>query len=60
MIRMPNKTILVKLRSAAIQHVRAARVEIHGGQLAFVTSGGKLSALFLLEHVESWNEIGGT
>ena len=53
---MPNNTILVKLRSGAIQRVRADRVELHGEHLA-VTSAGKLSALFLLEIVESWNEI---
>ncbi len=56
---MPNKTILVKLRppSSALQHVCAAKAEIHGKHLAFVNSKGKLAALFLLEIVESWNEV---
>jgi hypothetical protein len=34
-----------------------ALVEIHGNRLAFVTSAGKLAALFLFDLVESWNEI---
>jgi hypothetical protein len=33
-------------------------VEIHGEHLAFLTAKGKLAALFLLDMVESWNEIG--
>jgi hypothetical protein len=55
---MPNKTFLVRLRdNAAFHHVRAATVEIHGEHLAFLTAKGKLAALFLLDMVESWNEI---
>ena len=56
-MRMPNKTYLVKLRSNAIQHVRASAFEIQGEHLAFVSAEGKLAALFLFEIVESWNEI---
>ena len=54
---MPNKTFLVRLRSNATQQVRAATVEVHGQQLAFLTAKGKLAALFHLDQVESWNEI---
>jgi hypothetical protein len=54
---MPNRTYLVKLRTNALQQVRAAKVEVHGEHLAFLTPQGKLAALFLLEIVESWNEI---
>jgi hypothetical protein len=36
---------------------RAATVEMHGEHLAFLTAKGKLAALFVLETVESWNEI---
>jgi hypothetical protein len=54
---MPNKTFLVRLRSNAVQQVRANTVEIHGKHLAFLTENGKLAALFLLDLVESWNEI---
>jgi hypothetical protein len=54
---MPNKTFLVRLRSNALLEVRAATVEIHGKHLAFLTEKGKLAALFLLDLVESWNEI---
>jgi hypothetical protein len=54
---MPNKTFLVRLRSDAIQYVRAAKVEMHGEHLAFLTANGKLAALFMFEIVESWNEM---
>jgi hypothetical protein len=55
---MPNKTFLVRLRSDAVQYVRAATVEIHGDHLVFLTAKGKLAALFSFAIVESWNEIG--
>jgi hypothetical protein len=54
---MPNKRFLVRLRSNASQEVRAATVEMHGDQLAFLTAKGKLAALFSISIVESWNEI---
>jgi hypothetical protein len=54
---MPNKTFLVRLRSNATQQVRAAKVEVHGKHLAFLTAKGKLAAVFHLDLVESWNEI---
>jgi len=54
---MPNKTFLVRLSSDANQHVRATTVEVHGNHLVFLTGKGKLAALFLLDLVESWNEI---
>jgi hypothetical protein len=53
---VPNKTFLVRLRSNAIQRVRAATFEIHGEQLVFLTAKGKLAAVFSLDVVESWNE----
>jgi hypothetical protein len=52
-----NRTFLVRLRNGAIQHVRAATIEVHGGHLVFLTAKGKLAAVFLLDLVESWNEI---
>ena len=56
---MPDKTYLVRIKppSLAIQHVDATSVEVHGQHLAFITSQGKLAALFLLEIVQSWDEI---
>lgn len=54
---MPNKTFLVRLRSDAIQQVRAATVEVVGQHLAFLTAKVKLAALFHLDLVESWYEI---
>lgn len=46
---MPNKTHLVKLRTHAIQEVRASKVEMHGEHLVFLTAKGKLAALFSFE-----------
>jgi hypothetical protein len=56
---MAEKTYLVRLKppSLALQHVSASRFEIQGEHLAFVDSRGKLAALFLMELVESWNEL---
>ena len=56
---MPDKTYLVKFlaRSLADQHLYAAKVEVHGQRLAFIDSKGKLAGLFLLEIVQSWNEL---
>ena len=55
---MPDKTYLGKFlaRSLADQHLYAAKVEVHGQRLAFIDSKGKLG-LFLLEIVQSWNEL---
>jgi hypothetical protein len=61
---MPDKSYLVRMKvpSGALHHVRAATAEFYGDQLVFLNSDGKLAALFLMEIVESWNEIndGGT
>lgn len=40
-----------------MREVRAARIEVHGEHLVFLTAEGKLTALFLMDLVESWNEI---
>jgi hypothetical protein len=56
-VRKPNKTFHVKLRTNAIQHVRAATFKIYGDHLVFLTAEGRLAALFLLGIVDSWNEI---
>jgi hypothetical protein len=49
--------VRIKPPSGALQHVTAVRAEIHGEHLVFLNSEGKLAALFLMEIVESWNEI---
>jgi hypothetical protein len=54
---MPNKTFPVRLRNDAFQRVRAATVEMHGEHLVFLREKGELAALFLMELVESRNEI---
>ena len=53
---MPTKTYLVKLRSMAVQQVRATKVEIYSEHLVFTNAHGGLAALFLLV-VESWEEV---
>jgi hypothetical protein len=56
---MPDKVFLVRMKvpSGALHHVRAATVDFYGEHLAFLNPEGKLAALFLMEIVESWNEI---
>jgi len=56
---MPDKNYLVRLKAPRFPFhlVRAARAEIQGEHLVFLNSEGKLAALFLMETVESWNEI---
>ena len=56
---VPDKTFLVRLKlpTGAHQRVRAATVIIHGEHLMFSNSEGILSALYLTEILESWNEL---
>jgi hypothetical protein len=43
---------------ATPQHFIASRAEVHGDHLVLIDSEGKLAALFLLDIVQSWKEIG--
>jgi hypothetical protein len=54
-----DKTYLVRIkaRSVALQHVTAVLAEIHDEHLVFLNSDSKLSPLFLMEIVESWNVL---
>jgi hypothetical protein len=54
-----DKTFIVLFKPPllTIQHVVAATAEIHGEHLVLLDSEGKLVALFLLEIIQSWNEI---
>ena len=56
---MRTKTYLVRFKepSFALQHVSAVKGKILGDHLLFLDSEGKLAALFLMDWVESWNEI---
>jgi hypothetical protein len=56
---MPEKAYIVKFKrpEISVRPVMAARAEIQGDHLVFVNSEGGLAALFLLEMVQSWNEI---
>jgi hypothetical protein len=56
---MPDKTFLVQYKAPepSSRIVVAARLEVHGEQLVFLNSEGKLAALFLMEIFESWHEI---
>jgi hypothetical protein len=57
---MAEKAYIVKFKAphpGAIQTVMASTVEIHDEHLIFCNSNGELRALFLLEIVQSWNEV---
>jgi hypothetical protein len=58
---MANQTYLVSLRppNPRLQQVMAATVEVQGEHLAFLTTDGKLAALFVLDIVQSWNVLPG-
>jgi hypothetical protein len=59
-IPFQNTTIFVVRpphHSNTQQQVKAATVEVHGKHLGFLTDKGKLAGVFLLDLVESWNEI---
>lgn len=56
---MAEKTYLVRFKSPGLgpQQVVAAKAEIQEEHLVFVSSDGKLAALFLMEIVEGWNVL---
>ncbi len=57
---MADKVYIVKFKPQApgvAQTVIASTVEIHDEHLVFCNATGELAALFLLEIVQSWNEI---
>ncbi|HTZ61022.1 MAG TPA: hypothetical protein VMB49_23095 [Acidobacteriaceae bacterium] len=56
---MADKRFLVVFRppKRGRQEVIASKAEIHGDHLALINSEGNLAALFLLDVVESWNEV---
>lgn len=56
---MTDKTFLIRFKPPDLrtQSVIAARAEIHGEHLVLLNKEGKLTALFLLEVVESWSEV---
>jgi hypothetical protein len=58
---MPDRNYLVRFKEPTLvpQLVRAATIEIQADHLVFSLSGGILSALFLLEVVEDWEELDG-
>jgi hypothetical protein len=56
---MADKLYIVKFKPVAlgVQNVIASTVEIHDEHLIFCNSKGELTGLFLLEIVQSWNEV---
>jgi hypothetical protein len=56
---MPDKTYLLQLKQPGFSTriVEAATAEIHGDHLILLNSRGQLAALFVLEMVESWNQL---
>jgi hypothetical protein len=57
--QLADKTYIVRFKTPDLitDVVDAARVEVQGEHLAFVTSKGRLAALFLFESVASWSEL---
>jgi hypothetical protein len=56
---MPEKSYIVMFKRAeiSVRPVVAARAEIQGDNLVFLNSEGRLTALFFLDMVQSWNEV---
>ena len=56
---MGDKTYRIQFKGqeASSQLVVASTLEVHGDQLAFLNSGGKLAAVFPMKSVKSWSVI---
>jgi hypothetical protein len=56
---MIDKKYLVRFKTPEIgpQRVVAESAQIHGEHIVFLNSRGELTALFLLETVESWTPL---
>ena len=56
---MTDRTFIVKFKppELTIEPVVAATAEIYDDHLVLLNSKGELAALFLMDVVESWNEI---
>lgn len=56
---MPEKTYLLQFRppEISLRTIIAATAEIHGEHLVLLDAKGRLAALFVLEMIESWNEL---
>ena len=59
---MPDKTYIVRFKPPEIssRFVIAESFQIQGEHLVFLNSRDELAALFLLDEVESWDELEGT
>ena len=58
---MADKTYIVRFKPPEMssRFVIAESVQVQGEHLVFLNSREELAALFLLEEVESWDEIEG-
>jgi hypothetical protein len=56
---MANTVYSVRFKGSDLppKLVIAETIEFHGEHLVFIGSDGNLSALFVLEIVESWSEV---
>jgi len=56
---MPERCFWIRFNAShsAPQLVRAAKVEIHGEHLVFLSSTGELAALYLLEVINDWHDL---
>jgi hypothetical protein len=58
-VTKPDKTYLLRFKPPELSMliVIAATAEVHGEHLVLLNAQGKLAALFVLEMVESWDEV---
>jgi hypothetical protein len=58
---MSEKTYMLRFKTPelSMRAVIASTAEIHGEHLVLLNSQGQLAALFVLEMIESWNEVPG-
>jgi hypothetical protein len=58
-IQMPGKGCLIRFKTSCLTTdlVFASRAECHGEHLVFLHSDGSVAALFVMEIVQSWQEI---
>jgi hypothetical protein len=56
---MADRTYIVRFKQpeGSAEIFVASSAEIHGDHIVLLNSNGQLAALFLLEFVESWNEV---
>jgi hypothetical protein len=59
---MSSKKFVIRFKPQGLepQIVVADRVEFHGDHIVFLTKEGQLSAMFVMDVVESWSDVSET